>query len=106
MAMQFLMSFSGPQLMPMISLGSYLSFIGYTALGLGLFFQFPVVLFVLASLGIIRPESFNGYRRHVLLGLLVVAALISTSPLDQVMIAVPAYVLFETTLLFLRLRRI
>jgi len=106
MAMRFLMSFSGPQLVPFITLGSYLSFIGYTSLGLGLFFQFPIVLYVLASLGIIRPESFNGYRRHVLLGLLVLAALISTGPLDQVMIAVPAYILFEATLLVLRLRRV
>ena len=54
------MSFSGPQLVPFISLGSYLSFVGYTAIGLGLFFQFPILLFVLTSLGIIRPESFNG----------------------------------------------
>lgn len=104
MAMRFLLSFSSDQLVPFITLGSYLSFVGLTTLGLGLFFQFPVLLYVLASLGIVRPESFRGYRRHVLLGLLLAAALISSGPFDQVLIALPAYLLFEATLLLLRLK--
>lgn len=103
-AMRFLMSFAGPQLVPYITLGSYLSFVGATSLGLGLFFQFPVLMFVLASLGILRPESFAGTRRAVLLGLLVAAAFVSAGPLDQVMIALPAYLLFEATLLGLKLK--
>lgn len=103
-AMRFLLSFSSATLVPFITLGSYLSFVGWTSLGLGLFFQFPLALFLLASLGLVTAESFSGYRRHVLLGFLAAAALASTGPIDQVMIAVPAYLLFELSLLLIRLR--
>ncbi len=104
-AMRFLLSFATERIVPFLTLNAYLSFVGWVSIGLGLFFQFPVILFVLGGLGVVTPATFNGYRRHVFLGLLIAATFVSAgSVVDQVIIAVPAYALFELTLLAMRLK--
>lgn len=103
--LKFLLAFSTPQLVPYITLSSYLGYLSYLTLGLGLLFQLPIVLFVLASLGVLNLSTLTRLRRHAVLGILVAAAVITPGPdiFSQVLIAVPTYLLYELSILAVRL---
>lgn len=100
--LKFLMAYSTPQLVPYITLNSYLGYLSYLTLGLGILFQLPIVVFVLATLGFLRLATLRYYRRHAALGLLIAAAAITPGPdiFSQLLIALPAYALYELSILF------
>jgi len=72
----------------------------------GLAFQLPVAVGILTGLGVIEPETFARHRRYVIVGLFVLAALVtSPSPVDQVLLALPMWGLFELSVWVARLRK-
>jgi len=103
LGLRFLLSFQTSYLVPYITLSSYLGYVSFLVFGTGFVFQLPIVLFVLVSIGLVKRETLRRYRRHVLLGLLVVAAVITPSPdiTGQLLVALPAYLLFELSMLVL-----
>lgn len=71
----------------------------------GLSFQLPVVVAILGWVGLVSGDRLAGYRRHVVVGLLIFAAMMtSPSPLDQVLLAVPMWLLYELGVLLVRLQ--
>ncbi|MBI4345528.1 MAG: twin-arginine translocase subunit TatC [Elusimicrobia bacterium] len=102
MGLRFLLSYSTPQLVPYITLSSYLGFLSYLTLGLAILFQLPVALFVLATLGMLRLSTLTQHRRHAFVGILIAAALITPSPdvFGQLLVALPTYLLYELSILF------
>lgn len=69
--------------------------------GLGLAFQLPVVMFLLAKLNIVGPTLMRRYRKYAVLGILVVSAIITptTDPISLSLVAVPLYALYEAGIL-------
>lgn len=102
--LKFLLSYSNQYLSAYITIGAYLSYLSYMTLGLAFLFQLPIVMYALAALGIVRPETLVPYRKHAFLLILVAAAAITPSPdvYGQVLIAIPGYILFEISLLAMR----
>jgi sec-independent protein translocase protein TatC len=81
---------------PNITLASHVRFMTRLMLVFGLGFQTPLVVLVLARVGLVTPKQLGHYRRHVVVGLLVFAAVVtSPSPVDQVLLAVPMWLLYE-----------
>ncbi|MGL4632432.1 MAG: twin-arginine translocase subunit TatC [Leadbetterella sp.] len=82
-------------------IGSYISILVTLTLACGLAFQLPMIMFVLAKIGIVTPQFLRIYRRHAIVVLLVVAAIITPSPdmFSQVIVAIPLYVLYELSIL-------
>lgn len=86
------------------SLSNYISFLGRFLLVFGIAFQIPIVVFLLVKLGIVSPDGLSKYRRHIIIGLLIAAAVLTPpDPLTQVMLAFPLYILFEISLLAARI---
>ena len=83
----------------------YISFVLMLALGFGVAFQMPIVVYFLARTKIVPLEVMAKGRRYVLLGI-VVASAIMTPPdvISQLLLAGPMYALFEVGLLAARLR--
>jgi sec-independent protein translocase protein TatC len=71
---------------------------------MGLIFELPIVMFLLAKLGVLRPESLSKQRRWVILFAFVLAAIVTPTvdPVTQTMVAAPVVVLFELGLLLTR----
>ncbi len=81
---------------PVIRLSELIAFMTNLMLVFGIAFQTPVAVFILARTGVVPLPTLRRYRRHVILILLVVAALLtSPSPVDQVAMAVPMWLLYE-----------
>jgi Tat protein translocase TatC len=62
----------------------------------GLGFQLPVVVALLGLMGLVTTRTLSKYRRYVIVGLFVFAALMtSPSPVDQILLAAPMWLLYE-----------
>ena len=75
----------------------YISFVLKLLLAFGLMFEFPVVILVLARLGLVTARFLGSKRRHVVVILLFASAVITPTvdPVTQVLLAAPLYVLYE-----------
>ena len=72
---------------------------------MGLIFELPIAMFVLAKLGVIRPQWLSKQRRWVILFAFVLAAVVTPTvdPVTQSLIAGPVIVLYEVGLLLTKL---
>jgi sec-independent protein translocase protein TatC len=79
---------------------SYVSTVVMLVFGSGLLFQLPVVIYFLTKVGIVTPEFLRKYRKHSIIIILIVAAIVTPpDPLSQMLITIPLYVLFEISVL-------
>ena len=89
---------------PMLSIDAYMDFLLGFVLPFGLVFELPVLCYVLGKLGLVNYEMLTKYRRHVILVIFVIAALLTPPDvLSQVLMAVPMLVLYELGILVLRI---
>lgn len=90
----------------MVTLDAYLKLMISMTLVFGLSFQVPLVVWVLVRTGLVPIEKIAHYRRHVILGLFILAAICtSPSPVDQILMAVPMWLLFELGLFMAKPKR-
>ena len=95
-SLSFLLSYATPQMVPMITLERYLSFIWSFILAFGITFELPLFLFVLARWGIVTPRMLVSGRRYAIIIIFIVAAILTPPDVaSQVMLAVPMLVLYE-----------
>jgi len=74
----------------------YIGFVTKFILGMGLGFQFPIVVLLLVKLGFVTHVQLAHYRRHVVVLSLVLGALLTTPEVfTQIAMAVPLYILYE-----------
>lgn len=79
---------------------SYVSTVVMLVFGSGLLFQLPVVIYFLTKVGIVTPEFLRTYRKHSIIIILIVAAIVTPpDPLSQMLISIPLYLLFEISIL-------
>lgn len=84
-----------------IDLLSYIEMLVMMVLACGLMFQLPMVVLVLAKAGLVTADFLRMYRRHAILIIVVVAAILTPSPdmFSQIIVALPIYMLFEMSIL-------
>ena len=79
---------------------SYVSTFVTLVFGSGLLFQLPVVIYFLSKFGMVTPAFLRKYRKHSVVVILIVAAIITPpDPLSQILITIPLYMLFEISIL-------
>lgn len=80
---------------------SYVSTIASLVIGCGLLFEFPVVIFFLSKIGIVTPQLMRKYRKHAVVVILILAAVITPTadPFTLSLISLPLYLLFEISVL-------
>lgn len=84
-------------LMP--SFTSYYSLIVSSTIASGFFFQLPIVVYILTKLGMMTPQVLKKYRKHALVGILVLSAIITPPDfISQVVVAIPVFLLYELSI--------
>lgn len=74
----------------------YIGFVTKFILGMGLGFQFPIVVLLLVKLGIVTHQHLRRYRRHVIVLSFILGAVLTTPEvITQVAMAVPLCILYE-----------
>ena len=83
-----------------IDITSLLALVATLALACGLMFQLPVVTYILSKAGIITPGLMKTYRRHAIIVILVISAMITPPDLiSQLLIAFPLILLYEVSIM-------
>ncbi len=82
------------------TLDSYISYMTMFTLPTGLVFEMPVAAFFLTKIGLLGPASMRAYRRHAIVALLIVAAIITPPDVvSQTIVTIPLYVLYEISII-------
>lgn len=78
----------------------YLENLIYTTVGIGVLFQMPLLVMVLARIGIVTGDFLKKYRRHAFVVILILAAIITptTDPFSLAIVTIPLYVLYEASI--------
>lgn len=83
-----------------ISLKSYISTVTTITLSSGLVFQLPIIVYFLSKLGIITPEFMRTYRKHAIIMVLLLAAIITPPDISsQILVSVPLLFLYEISII-------
>ena len=92
-------------LVPVISIDRYLAFVTTLIFWSGVVFELPVVLLVLAKLGIVTAEWLRQSRPYAILILVIVAAVVTptTDPINLFLLAIPLILLYELSIFITRL---
>lgn len=101
-AINFLVNFQiDPSIENQFDIQSYISVLATLTLACGVTFQLPMAILVLTKIGIVTPAFLKEYRKHSIVAILIVAAIITPSPdmISQVLVAIPLYVLYEISII-------
>ena len=87
-----------------VSLESYMDNFLTLLFVMGIVFEMPLVSWLLSQLGLLKRSFFNKYRRHAIVGLLVVAAVITPTgdPFTLSVVFFPLYGLYELSAFFVK----
>ena len=87
-----------------ITLGSYISVLGVMSLMMGVVFELPVMCWLLAKIGVLKAQFMRRYRRHAIVVILVIGAVITPTgdPFTLALVSVPIYLLWELSILIVK----
>ena len=83
-----------------ISLSSYISNLLLLSLLMGILFEIPIVNYLLAKAGLLQTETLKKYRRHAIVAIAIVAAIITPTgdAVTLMLVTVPIYLLYEVSI--------
>ena len=82
------------------TLDSYVTYMTMFTLPTGLIFEMPIVAYFLAKIGIVGAAFLRSYRRHAIVVILIVAAVITPPDVvSQTLVAIPLFVLYEVSIM-------
>ena len=89
------------QIVILPTFSDYVENLIYTTVGIGLLFQMPLLIMVLARIGFITASFLRKYRRHAFVVILIAAAIITptTDPISLTLVTAPLYLLFEASII-------
>lgn len=104
--LQFMLGFQTDTLRPLLTVGSYFSFLIGMLISFGVLFDFPVFMVGAVELGVVTTGALRRSRRIIIVLIFITAAVLTPSPdpLSQLLLALPLLVLFELSLWIARIR--
>jgi sec-independent protein translocase protein TatC len=95
----FLMGFEVGGAINQPQMASVINYMVMFTLPAALIFELPVLIYFLAKFGLVTAEGMRKYRRHSLVGILVLAALLTPPDVvTQILIGIPLYALYEISI--------
>jgi sec-independent protein translocase protein TatC len=104
-ALPFLLTFGEGVVEPLVRISSLVDVMVRLLFWMGIVFETPLVMLLLAQLGIVNARAFSRFRRFWLVIAFILAAVITPTfdPVNQALVAVPLLALYEVGVLLARL---
>jgi len=101
LALKFAAQFGSPSIENNFAINEYFSIVLSVILGAGLVFELPMLSFFLTKIGILNPNFMKKYRRHAIVAIMIIAAVLTpgTDPVSQIILAIPLVFLYEISIL-------
>jgi sec-independent protein translocase protein TatC len=102
MSLHFLATYTvSPLIQNLFDIDSYISSVATLTIASGLVFELPILIYVLATLGIMTPKFMRSTRRYAIVIILVIAAVVTPTPdmLTMTIVSIPLFVLYEISIL-------
>lgn len=93
-----------PDVPNQIALTSYISVLLMLCFLMGVVFELPVLCWLLAQIGVLKPAFMRKYRKHAVVVILIVSAVITPTgdAMTLSLVALPIYMLYEVSILVVR----
>ena len=100
LALKFAAQFGSSAIENNFAIDEYFSIIISVILAAGIVFELPMLSFFLSKIGILSPSIMRKYRRHSIITILILAAILTpgTDPVSQVILAIPLVLLYEISI--------
>ena len=100
LSIQFLGTYQlSAEIANMIDMSNYISLISSVTLATGLLFQLPVVVYFLSKLSVVNPDLLKKYRRHAIVIILSISAIITPPDVtSQVLVTIPVVLLYQLSI--------
>lgn len=80
-------------------IGSYISIIKSSVLASGFMFELPIIIYFLAKMGLVTPDFLKTYRKHAIVLVLILAAVITPPDvISQIIVTIPVVLLYELSI--------
>lgn len=101
LTLTFAGEFGTPEIENNFAIAEYFSIIISVMLGAAVVFELPMLSFLLSKLGIITPKIMRKFRKHSIITILILAAILTpgTDPVAQVLLAIPLTLLYEISII-------
>jgi len=102
MSIHFLASYTvSSSIQNLFSIDSYISSVATLTLATGVVFELPILVYVLANLGILTPKFMRETRRYAVVVILIIAAVVTPTPdmLTMTVVSIPLFVLYEVSII-------
>lgn len=87
------------RVIPMYSVADFFNIFTMGLLGSGLFYMFPLVIWLLIKVDLIEVQTLKSNRRQLFVGLLIITALLpDPTPLTMFLMSIPFYIIYEITI--------
>ncbi len=104
LGLRFLLGFQTQALSPIITIGEYLRFATRLILAFGVIFELPLVLLLLAFLGLINADTLRRFRRHAIVAVSLVSAILTPADVGTMLMMMgPLVLLYELSILLVAL---
>ncbi len=101
MSLQFFLGYAAEGIRPLITLDKYVAYVVNVVLAFAVAFELPVLLFMLARLGVVQRAWLIEKRKFAVVAVLIVAAVLTPPDVvSQLMLAVPLVLLYELGIVF------
>ncbi len=97
LSIQFFGSYQiSPEIRNDFTINSYMGTIISTVFYTGVFFLLPVITYLLSKIGLITPDFLKKYRKHAIVIILILSAIITPPDvISQIIVTIPIYMLYE-----------
>lgn len=98
--LKFAAQFGTTEIENNFAINEYFSIIISIMLASGVIFELPMLSFILSKIGILTPKFMRKYRRHSIVVILIIAAVLTpgTDPVAQLLLAIPLVLLYEISI--------
>ena len=94
----------GDDVMPLWGIKDYFGLLTLLVFFTGIIFQLPLIMMILARFGVVTGDGLAKVRRHAIVIIFIVAAVITPPDvLSQILLAIPTVILFEISILLARI---
>ena len=106
LTVRFLGTYSvSPDVQTMLTLSSYVDTLLMMSMVFGIVFEIPVVAWLLARFGVLKAEWMSQYRRHAIVAILIIAAIITPTAdvMTLLVVSLPIWLLYEASIGIVRI---